>query len=109
VALGVDDVVSAVAGHEVVSRAAACEPAAGDAARESCDPGIAGAAAGDRVLLSALDLVPREVDDIAQATGREIADVLSGLMRLELAGLVETIAGGRVRWTPRTARKRAPR
>ncbi len=100
VTLGVDDVLSAVLGHEVIAaRGATARP------QSTRDATLA---ASDRALLLALDLVPREVDEVVESTGREIAEVLSGLLRLEVAGLVESVEGGRVRWTPRAARQARP-
>jgi DNA processing protein len=97
VALGVEDVLSAVAGHEVEFPGARAVL------------GVLGGEEGplparERTLLLALDLVPRDVDAVAVATGLEVREVLAGLLRLELAGLIESLPGGRVRWTLRAAR-----
>ena len=101
-ALGVEDVLSAVHGYEVPA------DRAGDGEAGQNDGG------GDRLLdaigdeehalLAELDLAPRAVDLVARAAGIAVSDLLAGLIRLELAGLVEQLPGGAVRLTPRAAR-----
>ncbi len=97
VALGVDDVLSAVCGHEVLHNTP------GDSGTDE-DVNAQPLARPDRALLGELDLVPRCVEALARAAGAPMADVLAGLLRLELAGLVEHLPGGVVRLTPRAAR-----
>jgi DNA processing protein len=104
-ALGVDDVVSAVLGHEVAVPAlpGAEGPAAVSAAMSP----------GEEALLGALDFVPRAVEAVAIELGRPIGELLSLLLGLELRGLVEPQPGGAVRLTPKAApiaaRVRRPR
>jgi len=111
VALGVEDVLSAVHGHEVVVPGAAppfgsSGTALGSSATAATLAIPEALAPRDRALLAALDFTPRDVDELVRTTGFEVEDVLSGLLRLELAGWVESVAGGRVRWTPQAARSR---
>jgi DNA processing protein len=97
-ALGVEDVLSAVHGYEV--------PADQGEVPDARDTGTIDAAVGpvERTLLAELDLAPRAVDLVARAIGAAVSDVLAGLIRLELAGLAEQLPGGAVRLTPRGAR-----
>ena len=97
-ALGVEDVLSAVHGYEV--------PADPDDASDAGTAGTDGLAVGaaDRALLAELDLAPRAVDLVARAVGAAVSEVLAGLIRLELAGLAEQLPGGAVRLTPHGAR-----
>jgi DNA processing protein len=105
VTLGVEDVLSAVHGHEVILPGAATGFRSGSGSSSPSSPALA---PNDCALLAALDFTPRQVDEVVRATGLEVEGVLSGLLRLELAGMVESVAGGRVRWTPRAARSRRP-
>lgn len=107
VALGIEDLLSAVHGYEVPADR---EGGGGDAAGGG-ELFLATVGGADRALLAELDLAPRAVDLVARATGTAMSEVLAGLIRLELAGLVEQLPGGAVRLTPRAARcsgRRAP-
>lgn len=112
-ALGVEDVLSAVHGYEVPLERTPGEGAGTSAGEGDGDRDGRGAAigaeeraldAGEQALLAELDLVPRAVDLVARAVGAAVSEVLAGLIRLELAGLVEQLPGGVVRLTPRAAR-----
>ncbi len=126
-ALGVEDVLSAVYGYEVPlertpGEGAGTSAGEGDGDRDGLDAALgAGERAlgaeeralgtEERALLAELDLIPRAVDLVARAVGAAVSEVLAGLIRLELAGLVEHLPGGVVRLTPRAARwtgRRAP-
>ncbi len=99
VALGIEDVLSAVAGYEVPT--SGVTTVAGGGLDPPLVPPIA---AVDRRLLAELDLVPRAPDQLAVALDTPVTEVLAGLLRLELAGLVERLPGSAVRLTPRAAR-----
>lgn len=58
----------------------------------------------DRRLLGALDLEARSLEEVARTLGLDIAHAMQRAIRLELEGLVENLAGGRVRLTPLAAR-----
>jgi DNA processing protein len=99
-ALGVEDVVSAVLGHEV--RVAERVGGAGEAG----GPAGGGSEALSPLatqLLAALDFVPRGVDQVVAEMARPIAEVLAEITVLELRGWIETLAGGRARLTPQAA------
>ena len=95
-ALGVEDVLSLVLGHEVPPS----KPAK-SAAVATATVAVARVTASHRALLSRLDFVPRDVDRVASEVGRPIGDVLADLLTLELAGFVEPRPGGQARLTPR--------
>jgi DNA processing protein len=103
VALGIEDLVSAVYGYEVPVARGPDKQIQLPLGR-SRPPSLR--SASDRALFAEVDLVPREVDELARATGTPVAETLAGLLRLELAGFVEQTAGGRVRATPEGARAR---
>jgi DNA processing protein len=99
VTLGVEDVLSAFLGYEVPAPRTV-------SSRETIEANGVPHAKEDLVLLDEIDFVPRDVDRLAAAAGHTVADTLAALLRLELAGLVERLQGGRVRLTPAGARAR---
>jgi len=92
-ALGIEDVVSAVVGREVeVPSGASRDPTAGEPLPRAQER-----------LLGVLDLVPRPLEAVVDDLGWSVAEVLAALTALELKGLVEPLAAGRVRLAPRAA------
>jgi DNA processing protein len=96
-ALGVEDVLSLVLGHEVPP----AKPTKVAAAGATATAPVPRVTASHRALLSRLDFVPRDVDRVASEVGRPIGDVLADLLTLELQGFVEPRPGGQARLTPR--------
>jgi DNA processing protein len=100
-ALGIEDVVSAVVGHEVEVPGASRGPTAGEPLPRAQER-----------LLGVLDLVPRPLEAVVEDLGWSVAEVLAALTALELKGLVEPLSAGRVRLAPRAgtiaARARRP-
>ncbi len=91
--LGADDLLAAVTGQE-----RALEPPPVPATLP------AGLDAIDRRLLRALDLAPGDLEQRARAAGLSVTTVMRRVVQLELAGLVESLPGGRVRLTALAAR-----
>lgn len=61
-------------------------------------PGVGGLAAGEQALLEALVANPMTIDELSQASGRDVLDCMEVLSRLELSGVVERLVDGR--WSP---------